>query len=107
MTDGPGSPSVICMELDTLILHLSVPDLTRLFGLVRHRLQSLAGAGPVLTRRQREVADLVTFGCTNAEIATMLSISANAVKKHVSRLLELLEASNRTELATTLARRAA
>jgi DNA-binding NarL/FixJ family response regulator len=37
----------------------------------------------------------------------MLAISANAVKKHVSRLLELLEASNRTELASQLARRAA
>ncbi len=95
------------MELDALILHLSVPDLNRLHDLVRERLQALAGAVPVLTRRQREVADLVTFGCTNAEIANMLAISANAVKKHVSRLLALLEASNRTELATTLAKRAA
>ncbi len=95
------------MELDTLILNLSVPDLNRLYALVRDRLQSLARALPALTRRQRKVADLVTFGCTNAEIANMLSISANAVKKHVSRLLELLEASNRTELATTLANRAA
>ncbi len=98
------------MELDTLILHLSLPDLTRLDGLVRERLAALSGPasdGFDLTRRQREVAELVSFGCTNAEIGTMLAISANAVKKHVSRLLALLSASNRTELATTLARRAA
>ncbi|MBL0216824.1 MAG: response regulator transcription factor [Myxococcales bacterium] len=98
------------MQLDTLILQLSLPDLTRLDGLVRDRLATLSGTadgGLELTRRQREVAELVGFGCTNAEIGRMLAISANAVKKHVSRLLALLSASNRTELATTLARRAA
>lgn len=100
-------PFVTGMELDTLILRLTLPELHRLDSLVRGRLTALAGAGPALTSRQREVAELVTFGCTNAEIGNMLSISANAVKKHVSRLLELLEASNRTELATTLALRAA
>jgi DNA-binding NarL/FixJ family response regulator len=94
------------MELDRLIDALSVEDLTRLDARIRDRLSALAG-GPTLTVRQREVADLVVFGCTNAEIATMLQISANAVKKHVSRLLELLEASNRTELASHLVRRAA
>ena len=94
------------MELDRLIDDLSVEDLTRLDARIRDRLAVLAG-GPTLTARQRQVADLVVFGCTNAEIAGMLQISANAVKKHVSRLLELLEASNRTELASHLSRRAA
>ena len=54
-----------------------------------------------------EIAELVVHGCTNPEIAQMLAISANAVKKHVSRLLALQGASNRTELASQLARRAA
>jgi DNA-binding CsgD family transcriptional regulator len=94
------------MELERLIDDLSVEDLTRLDNRIRCRLAVLAG-GPTLTARQGEVAELVVFGCTNAEIAAMLRISANAVKKHVSRLLELLEASNRTELASHLARRAA
>ena len=52
-----------------------------------------------LTPRQQEVAELVAHGCTNQEIASMLAISANAVKKHVSRVLSVLEVSNRTELA--------
>lgn len=95
------------MELDTQILALSLPELSRLEALIRGRMSTLAGEGPALTSRQREVAELVGFGCTNAEIGRMLRISANAVKKHVSRLLELLDASNRTELASTLSRRAA
>ncbi|MDB4958771.1 MAG: hypothetical protein JWO36_6340 [Myxococcales bacterium] len=52
-----------------------------------------------LTARQHEVVILVSRGCTNPEIAGMLAISANAVKKHVSRALEMLGVSNRTELA--------
>lgn len=57
-----------------------------------------------LTTRQREVAELVAHGCTNIEIARMLSISPNAVKKHVSRVLAMLDVSNRTELAALTGR---
>jgi DNA-binding CsgD family transcriptional regulator len=57
-----------------------------------------------LTPRQREVAELVAHGCTNPEIASMFAISANAVKKHVSRVLAALEVSNRTELAALTSR---
>lgn len=57
-----------------------------------------------LTARQHEVAYLVARGCTNPEIGRMLAISANAVKKHVSRVLEVVGASNRTELAALTGR---
>jgi DNA-binding NarL/FixJ family response regulator len=57
-----------------------------------------------ITTRQQEIALLVVRGCTNPEIGAMLGISVNAVKKHVSRLLEALHASNRTELAALLGR---
>ena len=57
-----------------------------------------------LTTRQREVVELVAHGCTNAEIAKMLGVSANAVKKHVSRVLALLDVTNRTELAALVGR---
>ncbi|MDQ3340064.1 MAG: LuxR C-terminal-related transcriptional regulator [Myxococcota bacterium] len=57
-----------------------------------------------LTPRQREVAELVAHGCTNIEIARMLKISPNAVKKHVSRVLAVLDVSNRTELAALTGR---
>jgi DNA-binding NarL/FixJ family response regulator len=55
--------------------------------------------GMALTRRQYEIVILVTRGCTNPEIGAMLGISVNAVKKHVSRVLVVVDASNRTELA--------
>jgi DNA-binding CsgD family transcriptional regulator len=57
-----------------------------------------------LTPRQREVAELVAHGCTNIEIGRMLKISPNAVKKHVSRVLAVLDVSNRTELAALTGR---
>lgn len=95
------------MELTRLIDELSVEELTRLDDLIRDRLALLAGRAVSLTARQRQIAELVVHGCTNHEIAQMLAISANAVKKHVSRLLELQGASNRTELASQLTRRAA
>ena len=57
-----------------------------------------------ITSRQHEIGLLVARGCTNPEIGAMLGISVNAVKKHVSRLLDVLDASNRTELAAMLVR---
>lgn len=64
-----------------------------------------AGDGPcALTARQYEVTVLVARGSTNAEIGRLLSISADAVKKHVSRALAILEVSNRTELAALAGR---
>jgi DNA-binding CsgD family transcriptional regulator len=57
----------------------------------------------VLSARQREIAWLVSRGCTNAEIAGMLGCSSHAIKKQVSRVLALLDVSNRTELAAVVA----
>lgn len=51
-----------------------------------------------LTARQSEIVHLVSRGFTNPEIGRMLAISMNAVKRHVSRLLAMYDASNRTEL---------
>lgn len=57
-----------------------------------------------LTARQYEVSVLVARGSTNAEIARLLAISPDAVKKHVSRALVALAVSNRTELASIAGR---
>ena len=71
-----------------------------ILGLVLDDVRSI----DALTPRQREVAELVAHGCTNIEIARMLAISPNAVKKHVSRVLVMLDVSNRTELAALTGR---
>jgi DNA-binding CsgD family transcriptional regulator len=52
-----------------------------------------------LTPRQREVAKLAARGQTNADIGVALDLSENTVKKHLKDIFDLLEISNRTELA--------
>lgn len=52
-----------------------------------------------LTEREREVADAVAEGLSNAEIARVLHLSVPTVKTHVSRLFAKLEATNRTQIA--------
>jgi len=44
-----------------------------------------------LTRRQREVLDLIAQGFTNAAIADALVLSEKSIEKHVSSLYDVLE----------------
>lgn len=89
------------VDFSRLIASLAPAELQQLGALVAERLAH-ATVGRALTPRQHEVAELVSCGCTNAEIGGHLAISPHAVKKHVSRLLEVVGASNRTELAAML-----
>ena len=57
-----------------------------------------------LTRREREVLDLVHAGLTNAEIAERLYISAKTVDHHVSAVLAKLDAPTRGAAASQAAR---
>ena len=57
-----------------------------------------------LTRREREVLDLICAGHTNAEIAAKLFISAKTVDHHVSAVLAKLDAPTREVAATHAAR---
>lgn len=52
-----------------------------------------------LTKRQRDVLDLLARGYPNREIAGELQLSVSTVKTHVENLLKALGASNRTEAA--------
>ncbi len=52
-----------------------------------------------LTKRQRDVLDLLKHGKTNAEIAKQLGASENTVRLHVSAILGKLGFSNRTQAA--------
>lgn len=65
-----------------------------------HRLifETLSGKN-VLTPRESEVAEWVSEGKTNSEIAMLLGISRGTVKIHVERILEKLGVENRTAAA--------
>jgi DNA-binding NarL/FixJ family response regulator len=58
----------------------------------------------MLTPRQRDVLGFLATGSDNLKIAANLGISERAVKAHVSALLSLFTAENRTELAVLACR---
>jgi DNA-binding NarL/FixJ family response regulator len=55
-------------------------------------------APPLLTRRERQVLELVGRGYTNREIADALGIAPETVKTHVANIRAKLGLSNKAEL---------
>ncbi|AOS63850.1 two component transcriptional regulator, LuxR family [Actinoalloteichus hymeniacidonis] len=53
----------------------------------------------VLTDREREVAEAIGAGRSNAEIAARLHVTVATVKAYVSRVLAKLECANRVQIA--------
>jgi DNA-binding NarL/FixJ family response regulator len=63
-----------------------------------------SGPAPVsrhddLTAREHEVLDLLADGASNRQIARSLGISLKTVQNHVSRILDKLQAADRTQAA--------
>ena len=52
-----------------------------------------------LTAREREVLDLLADGASNRQIARSLGVSLKTVQNHVSRILDKLQAADRTQAA--------
>jgi DNA-binding NarL/FixJ family response regulator len=50
-----------------------------------------------LTAREREVLDLLAEGASNRQIARVLDLSLKTVQNHVSRILDKLQAADRTQ----------
>ena len=66
--------------------------------LVRELEQAIGAANP-LTRREREIAGLISDGLTNRAIADRLVLSERTIEGHVRSTLAKLRLTNRTELA--------
>jgi predicted ATPase/DNA-binding CsgD family transcriptional regulator len=58
-----------------------------------------------LTRRERQVADLVAQGLSNREVSAKLVISQRTVESHVEHILTKLGLANRTQIAAWKAAR--
>lgn len=55
-----------------------------------------------LSGREREVAELITAGLTNPQIAEQLYLSVRTVESHVSRIFGKLDVSNRADVASVV-----
>ena len=61
--------------------------------------RSAAGGLTDLTRRQREVVELIAAGHTNREIAAELVISEHTAERHVENILKALKLHSRLQIA--------
>ncbi len=62
------------------------------------------GNAAELTSRQLEIAELVSAGKTNRQIAAQLYLSQKSVESHLTRIFSKLEVSSRAALAATVER---
>jgi two-component system, NarL family, nitrate/nitrite response regulator NarL len=61
--------------------------------------KSIPGDSIQLTRREREIVDLISEGLSNKEIAERLHIATFTVKSHVHNILEKLTLNTRLQIA--------
>jgi len=60
---------------------------------------SVITASTRMTKRERQVIELIADGCTNKEIAQKLHLSTYTVKSHVHNILEKLALNTRVQIA--------
>lgn len=71
------------------------PEIAERIAVARNR----ASAMPSLTRRERELVDLVRQGLRNREIADRLGVTEGTVKVYLHGIFDKVGVDNRTELA--------
>lgn len=67
--------------------------------------EAAAAGAASLSRREREIAEMVARGARNKEIAFRLGLSEGTVKLHISRAFRKLRVGNRVGLSRLFARR--
>jgi ATP/maltotriose-dependent transcriptional regulator MalT len=60
--------------------------------------RALAGTLPPITRRQRQVVELIAVGCSNEEVGARLGISPRTAKAHADALRQKLGVSRRRQI---------
>jgi DNA-binding NarL/FixJ family response regulator len=61
--------------------------------------------GPSITLREREILSLIAKGRANKEIAAVLGIAEDTVKRHISNVLQKLDVSDRAQATAEAIRR--
>jgi RNA polymerase sigma factor (sigma-70 family) len=91
-------------ERDREVLDLLLPHLRSLRGrrATRRRASARPAKVELLTPREREILHRVAEGRTNAEIARLLGISAETVRKHLENAYEKLGVHTRTAAVAEL-----
>jgi DNA-binding CsgD family transcriptional regulator len=65
---------------------------------------SNAAALPALSRREREILEIISLGRTNRDVGMALGITVHAVKFHLASIYRKLGVANRTEAVVTFLR---
>jgi len=66
--------------------------------------QAIPDSAIRLTKREREIVDLISEGLSNKDIAARLHIATHTVKSHVHNVLEKLALSSRLQIAAFVRR---
>jgi DNA-binding NarL/FixJ family response regulator len=90
---------VLARQAAVEALRLDMPGPAERAGRLARELEQAIAAADPLTRREREIAELVADGLTNRAIADRLVLSERTVEGHVRSTLAKLQLTNRTELA--------
>lgn len=90
-------PSLLTECLDAVVagdrwIDPEIADRTR-------RARERADSAPALTRRERELIELVRQGLRNRDIAAELGVTEGTVKVYLHSIFDKLQVENRTELA--------
>ena len=102
-----GQARALARQAATEARRLDMPGpAARAERLARDLEQAIQAADP-LTRREREIAALVSAGLTNRAIAGELVLSERTIEGHIRNTLTKLQLTNRTELAAWAIRNAA
>lgn len=89
-------------ERDRAVLDLLLPHLVRHYRRVGRRCRRVDGARESLTPREAEILELVAEGRSNAEVAQLLWISPDTVRKHLENAYDKLGVHTRTAAVAAL-----
>ena len=84
--------------VEHVVEHVIAGPVTDEAALARARAEVIAARFPQLSRREREVLELLLQNYSNARIADALSVSENTVKTHVRHIYGRLDLNSRQQL---------